>query len=250
MIRSGFLACAVALAALAASRPAVAIVGGVESGGAPAAASLMVLSSRGGVCSAVVVASDAVLTAAHCVSGASDYRVHWKGDDGAPVLLEPAAIAIHPGFDAKAIATRRRSIDLALVRVASPLPGRFSPASLGSARLGAGMAVRVGGYGVAREGDARSTGTFRVAELAVVEPYGPSRILLWASGGQTVAGLCTGDSGGPVTDATGAVVALATWATGAGTRRCGALSQAVLLGPQRSWLDGTLAGWGRAATWR
>ena len=51
-----------------------------------ARSSVMVLSSKGGVCSAVVVAPDVVLTAAHCVAGAPDHRVHWRGEAGEPVL--------------------------------------------------------------------------------------------------------------------------------------------------------------------
>jgi hypothetical protein len=32
-------------------------------------------------------------------------------------------------------------------------------------------------------------------------------------------------------------------------RACGALTQGILLGPQRAWIDRTLAAWGRAARW-
>ena len=36
------------------------------------------------------------------------------------------------------------------------------------------------------------------------------------------------------------------WSAGAGTNRCGLLTQAVWLEPQRAWIDGVLARW-RAA---
>jgi hypothetical protein len=45
------------------------------------------------------------------------------------------------------------------------------------------------------------------------------------------------------------VFAVTTWASGAKGRICGEYSQGVLLGPQRAWIDATLAGWGRAARW-
>jgi hypothetical protein len=228
--------------------PAQAIVAGAEDAGPLSRAAIMVLSSRGGVCSGVVVARDAILTAAHCVTGATDYRVHYRGDDGRPVLLGPAALAVHPGYDKGAVAGRRRSIDLALVRLGAPLPARFTPATLTPASPSKGEAVTFGGYGVAREGDGRSTGTFRTVELSVIEPYGRSTILLWANGAAG-AGACEGDSGGPVASG-GAVAAVTSWASGAGRKQCGALSQAILLGPQRSWIDATLAGWGRQAAWR
>jgi hypothetical protein len=227
--------------------PAHAVVGGVEHDGPLARSSVMVLSSKGGVCSAVVVAPDAVLTAAHCVTGASEHRVHFRdAASGEPVLIEPAAKAVHPGYDAKAIEGRRRSIDLALLRLPAPLPARFSAAMLSSAAAAAGAPLTLGGYGVLREGDGRSTGTFRTAALAAVEPYGPSRILVWAEGAR--AGACTGDSGGPITQGAG-VFALASWATGPKGRGCGRYSQGVLLGPQRGWIDRTLAGWGLRARW-
>jgi hypothetical protein len=243
-----------ALAALAiglalAPHSAAAIVGGQPDAGPLSRSAIMVLSSRGGVCSGVVVAPDAVLTAAHCASGAPDYRVHYRGDDGQPVLLEPAGLAVHPGYDKGAVAGRRRSIDLALVRLAAPLPARFAPATLTAAIGGAGETVVFGGYGVAREGDARSTGTFRTVELPIIEPYGRSTILVWAKG-PTAAGACQGDSGGPVATATGAIAAVSGWASGSGRSGCGGISQGVLLGPQRGWIDATLAGWGCAATWR
>ena len=248
---------ALALAAVA-SAPAAAIVGGSEDAGPLSRASIMVLSARGGVCSGVVVAPDAVLTAAHCVSGASEYRVHYKGDDGQPVLLVPAAIAVHPGYDRGAVAGRRRSIDLALVRLAVPLESRFQSAALAAEAVASGDPVTFAGYGVAREKDGRSTGTFRSVALNVVEPYGRSTILVWAKGasgkdasgkGASGMGACEGDSGGPVSNGSG-VMAVTSWASGGGRNGCGDISQGVLVGPQRSWIDGVLAGWGRHAAWR
>jgi hypothetical protein len=230
--------------------PAHAIVGGAEDAGPLSRATVMVLSSKGGMCSGIVVAPDVVLTAAHCAAGADEHRVHYRGDDGAPVLITPAAKALHPGFDAKAIETRRRSIDLALIRVPAPLPARFESAILSAAAAPKGTALHVGGYGVAAEGDARSTGTYRAARVAVVEPYGPSKILVWAAPASGPAGACTGDSGGPIASENSATpFAVTTWATGPKGRGCGQYSQGVLLGPQRAWIDRILAGWGRAARW-
>jgi len=235
------------LALSLAATGAKAIVGGAEDQGPLARQSVMVLSSNGGVCSAVVVARDVVLTAAHCVTGADEHRVHFRDDAGEPVLIEPAAKAVHPGYNAKAIETRQRSIDLALVRLPEALPERFAPATLTAVKPVKDETIVVGGYGLAREGDARTTGTFRTTSLKVTEPYGPSRILLWSQGSGAM-GACQGDSGGPM--ASGAMVAAITsWSSPARGKSCGGITQGILLGPQKDWIDRTLKAWSRTVSW-
>jgi hypothetical protein len=81
----------------------------------------------------------------------------------------------------------------------------------------------------------------------VVEPYGPSRILLWSRGTGAV-GACQGDSGGPMASGE-AVVAITSWSTAAQGQGCGGLTQGILVAPQRAWIDQTLAGWKRSAAW-
>ncbi|KNY21953.1 S1 family peptidase [Methylobacterium sp. ARG-1] len=223
-----------------AGRPAGAIVGGAE---APAGGAVMVLSSNGGVCTGLVLAPDTVLTAGHCVAAGREHRVHFRDDAGAPVLVEVSGRAIHPGYDAGAASGRRKSIDLALLHTATPLPPRFAAVTLSAAPLRAGERLTLAGYGAARAGDPRSTGTYRSVGLPVIEPYGPSRILVWLKG--DAAGGCQGDSGGPITGPDGAVLALAAWIGGT----CGGLTQGVLVGPQRGWIDRVLDGWGRGARW-
>jgi secreted trypsin-like serine protease len=233
--------------------PASAIVGGVQ-GGPVERTTLMVLNSRGGVCSGIVIAQDVILTAAHCVPRELELRVHYKANDGAAKLIVPRTVSLHPGYDAKAINKRTRSIDLALLHLPAPLPSRFAIADLTASAPRAGMLVTVAGWGVSIEGEARSTGTYRHAGLKLIEPYGPSSILLWAAdpkgdGKRTGAGVCQGDSGGPMI-LEGAVIAVSSWSTGAAGKTCGLLTQAIRLGPQREWIDKTLAAWGTAASWR
>jgi hypothetical protein len=62
------------------------------------------------------------------------------------------------------------------------------------------------------------------------------------------AGACQGDSGGPITSGT-SIGAITTWAKGAGRTGCGSVTQGILLGPQREWIDRTLRQWGRTARW-
>jgi hypothetical protein len=240
------------LMALAAT-PAAAVVGGRE-GGPGAEASVMVLRAGGGVCTGIVLSRRAILTAGHCLGAGAELRIHWR-EGGEPALVQPAETALHPGFKAGAVASRQRSIDLALVRLAQPLPARFGTASLreGSPPR-AGAHVTLAGYGVSREGEARTSGTYRSAALTSVEPYGPGKILIWvadpATGGKRAgAGACQGDSGGPILDDAGRVLAVTSWAEGSGRGQCGRMSQGVLVAPQRGWIDRTLSGWGETADW-
>lgn len=238
--------CAAALG-LCMAGPAAAIVQGRPDAGLSRHA-LMVLNDRGGFCTASLIAPTVLLTAAHCVTGANAYRVHYKDGSGQPVMLEPARVAVHPGYDAGAVKGRRRSIDMALVRLSAPLPG-FVPIGLsGSGRPGPGARLTVAGYGLGTEGAPTSGGQFRTAELGVIEPFGPSSILVWLTDPATGrnasgSGACQGDSGGPILDG-GGVVAVTVWAEGVGKARCGALTQGLLVAPQRTWIDGVLASWG------
>ncbi|WP_246504913.1 S1 family peptidase [Microvirga antarctica] len=240
--------CLLLAAGLIGSGEVRAIVGGAPDDGALSRASVMVLSSKGGVCSAVVLAPDVVLTAAHCVTGADQYRVHFRDEANEPVLIAPQTIAVHPGYDAKAIEKRTRSIDLALVRLPESLPARFDAAPLTAVRPTKGDPVTVAGYGLSQEGVAKTTGTFRSAALSVVEPYGPSQILLWTDGKGAI-GACQGDSGGPMASGD-VVVAITSWSAGTKTAKCGGTTQGILVGPQRSWIDRVAAGWQRHAQWR
>ncbi|NNC01054.1 trypsin-like serine protease, partial [Corallococcus exiguus] len=136
---------------------------------------------------------------------------------------------------------------LALVRLPAPLPSRFESATLLARSPTKGDAVAVAGYGLARENDPKSTGTFRSAALKAIEPYGPSKILLWAQGTGT-AGACQGDSGGPMV-AGDSVVAITSWSSAGKNGSCGGLTQGILVGAQKTWIDQILARWERTAHW-
>ena len=239
--------CSLAAGLIWSATPASALVGPAQEPGALARHVVMVLKRSGtaaGFCSGVVVAPDAVLTAAHCVAGEKDTRVHFKDAAGKPVLMEVAQVARHPGYVADGQKTRRVTIDLALVRTRAPLPATFAPATPDGARtILVGDRFRIAGFGLTREGDAASSGTLRRVDLKARAPL--SQILLWtqeANGAK--AGACTGDSGAPIFSADDTtVVAITAWANGGGSGQCGALTQGVLVGPQRAWVEGVLAGW-------
>ena len=201
------------------------------------------------MCSAVVVARDVVLTAGHCAAGADEHRVHWRGDDGAPVLIAPAAKAVHPGYDADAVEARRRSIDLALIRLPEPLPARFEAAALSATaapriephvrRLWRGARGRRAlERHVPHRGARRGRAPWAKRDPGVGQGRGRR--------GRVPRRLRRAGRAGRVS----AVFAVAAWAAGVTGAGCGGLSQGVLLGPQRDWIDRTLKVWGRSAAWR
>jgi Trypsin len=236
-----------ALACLFAPAPAQALVGPSTEGAAVAPYVVMVLNRTGsvaGYCSGLVVAPDAVLTAAHCVPPGAAVKVHYRDAANQPILLDTAEVVRSPAYRANAIKTRQRSIDLALIRLPVPLPQPFTAAAYGDGGSPAvGTAYRLAGFGLTREGDAASSGHLRLAKGVARAPL--SNILLWARDPDDHgAGACTGDSGGPVfAEQTDRAVALMVWSAGKGAAQCGALTQAVWLGPQKGWIDGVLAGW-------
>ena len=218
------------------STPALAIVKGSESPDL-AKYSVMVLDDHGEMCSAAILSQTILLTAAHCVAHASDWRVHWRDFDGTPVLLKPKAVRVHPSYDPAAISKRRKSIDLALIKLSEPLPDRFQPIELSSLpALPAGEMVTVAGFGFSEEKNRKTLGKMRSANLTVVEPYGPSQFVLWLNDAlSNGAGGCQGDSGGPILYQ-GKLFAIVSWSSGEGKSNCGYYTQGVILFPESEWM--------------
>ena len=240
---------ALILGACLANNPAQALVGESATEGPMASHALMVLTSRpkgSGFCTGVMLARDVVLTAAHCVANTAQTMVFFKQSE-APVFVAPAAIAIHPAYKAQAPRTRELSIDLALIRTSTPLPERFTPASVDQrATITLGALYGISGFGLTREGDGASGGALHWGKLRARAPL--SSILLWAEDPETKGfGACEGDSGGPVFSLdTNTLMAITSWTEGEGKNHCGKLTQAALIAPQRAWIDGVLRGWGLA----
>jgi S1-C subfamily serine protease len=223
--------------------PAQAIVGPSRDGDDYADRVVMVLARHGArqsVCSGVALAPRLVLTAAHCLAAPGDTLVAARRD-GATVPIPVAAVARHPGYDPDATRARRRSIDLALVRTAAPLEG-FRYAEIGEAPAQGAPVIAVG-FGVRQENGAPSDGHIRRADLAVTAPL--SQVVLWTADPQgRELGACHGDSGGPIFDAEGKVVAVVAWTNGRSGRGCGAITQGPLAAPARGWIEAIRARWG------
>lgn len=239
------------LAAIAAGSPAArAIVGGAPAAPASLAAAIVtIVGSRGNFCSGVAVSRQVVMTAAHCLRPGANYKIVTHGQNREPRLADIAAIERHPQFNATAIQMHRATADIALARLAEPLPAAVTPARIATPRVPIVVGARftIVGIGVAREGDGRSGGMARAADLVATGRPGNLQIRLVDStvgGANSGRGACTGDSGGPVfedQDGRAVVVGLISWSTGPNASAgCGGMTGVTPLSLYHDWIIATV----------
>ena len=109
---------------------AQAMVGGAPPAPAELGHSLvMILGSSGTACTATAIGRDLLLTAAHCVQPGADYKLLGSGEGQPPVLKTIMRIERHPQFDIKRLLNHLATADVALIKLAEPLPARISPAA-------------------------------------------------------------------------------------------------------------------------
>lgn len=223
--------------------PALAITGNAPPAtGWAARPIVMLIDERGDLCSGTALARDLVLTAAHCVTLPIAYRVRLF-QNGATVKVR--SIARHPHFSMASYAASRATADVALVKLAAPLPALVVPAGLAAARRAAvGEVMTIAGFGVTKAGTPLGLGEPRMAELAVTGKPGSLQIRLVdakTNDKRHGLGACTGDSGGPVYDGIGPlVIGVISWTTAAqDDEGCGGLTGVTPLLNYRSWIIDT-----------
>jgi secreted trypsin-like serine protease len=200
---------------------------------------VMVEDSDGDLCTGTALARELVLTAAHCVTRKLRYEVKAY-QDGSTIPVR--SIAIHPRFDLASYAASRATADVALVKLASPLPDIVSPATLAAPRrVAAGETLTIAGFGVTLAGTARGLGQPRMAKLAVTGRPGSLQVRLVDLATRNVtAGLggCIGDSGAPAFDGDGPlVIGIVSWSTAPQDNEgCGGLTGITPLLLYREWI--------------
>lgn len=232
-------ACMVALCA-----PAAAIVGGARNAGATGKHIVMIVGARGNrgtLCTGTALTRDLVLTAAHCMAEGRYQIIPSMGAAATPI----GAIARHPRYDAQSYARGRVTADVALIKLAVPLPDHISPAPLAAEGevVAAGDRLLIAGFGVTVEGKDTSTGLARVVDLIVTGRPGTLQIRLVdpaTRGERSGLGACIGDSGGPAfrknVDKL-MVIGVINWSTGpAESEGCGGMTGVTPLTLYRGWV--------------
>jgi hypothetical protein len=232
------------IAWLSLGSPASALVGGAEvvRGTGAGRHIVMIISTRGSLCTGTAVARDVVLTGGHCVAPAASYRVLLP--DVKPPGLAIRSIAIHPRYNPKDYASGRVTADVALLKLEQPLPAGIVPATIAPlTSVAPGDRFVIAGYGGTSPGSETGNGVPRAATLVATGKPGTLQIRLFdpaTRDQRSGLGACTGDSGGPAfveTSGTFAVIGVVSWSTGAAsTAGCGGLTGVTPLAIYRGWV--------------
>jgi V8-like Glu-specific endopeptidase len=230
----------VALAFLALAAPALAVTGNAPpASGWAARAVVMVVDPRGDLCTGTALAPDLVLTAAHCVARMERYEVKAY-QTGAAIPVR--SVALHPRFDFANYAASRATADIALIKLAAPLPDLVVPAALAAARrVKVGETLTIAGFGTIADRSAAGLGVPRMAKLTVTGQPGGLQIRLYDQATRNLRaglGACTGDSGAPAYDGEGPlVIGVVSWTTAPQDEEgCGGLTGLTPLLLYRAWI--------------
>jgi secreted trypsin-like serine protease len=210
--------------------------------GLAARAIVMLVDEREDLCTATTLGADLVLTAAHCVAGPLKraVKIYQTGQ-----TVAVTRVALHPRFNFANYLASRATADVALVKLAAPLPNIIAPVTLAEPRrVAVGEALTIAGFGVTKNATPLGLGIPREAKLTVTGKPGSLQIRLVdpaTLNKRPGLGACTGDSGAPAfeTDAAGAlrVIGVVSWSTAPNDEDgCGGLTGLTPLLLYRDWI--------------
>ncbi|WP_424631459.1 S1 family peptidase [Bradyrhizobium sp. SYSU BS000235] len=212
-----------------------------------------VIGSRGNVCTGSLIAPHIVLTAGHCITPNTSYRI-IDNTTQPPRLITVSKVATHPQFNMQTMLAHRATADVALLLLPASVPKKEA-AQLGVPRapIAPGSRFTVAGIGVTAAGSDAGIGTVRKAALAVTGHPGTLQIRLVdpvTDNKRAGMGACTGDSGAPVfedQDGRTMIVGVVSWSTGPGNADgCGGLTGVTPLTLYKDWIVKTARSWGAA----
>jgi len=236
-------------AGLQMTAPAQAVIGGVQSRAVDGvrASTLRVETSRGELCSGAAISSELVLTAAHCLMTGGSVRVISLDKRFRSRTHAVAAVLPHPTFVPGTTPRTQPGADLALLRLAAPLPADIQPLTLGSG-LWQGETVTMAGFGLASETNKKTARTLREVTLVNAGNYTTANTVKVAvdteNRGEILgAGACRGDSGGPVLRGPSGsrdLVGIVSWSSGPLSSRvkmiCGGFTAITPISEHRAWI--------------
>ena len=249
IFRSSF-ALALSFATALIAQPAAAVVGGIDSHDAfgSRAWTVRVETSRGELCSGAVIAPEIVLTAAHCLMGGGSISVVSLDPRFRPRRQMVVAVLPHPTFVPGTTPRTQPGTDLALLRLAQPLPRDIEPLTLGGG-LWQGETVTMAGFGLSAENNKRTARRLRETQLVNAGNYTTQNTVkvavdVEARGETPGAGACRGDSGGPVlrgSTRSRDLVGIVSWSSGPlntrARRICGGFTAITPVSEYRNWIS-------------
>ena len=249
ILRSSF-ALALSFAAALIAQPAAAVVGGVDARDAYGSRTwtVRVETSRGELCSGAVIAREIVLTAAHCLMGGGSVSVVSLDPRFRPRRQMVVAVLPHPTFVPGTTPRTQPGTDLALLRLAQPLPRDIEPLTLGGG-LWQGETVTMAGFGLSAEDNKRTARRLRETQLVNAGNYTTQNTVkvavdVEARGETPGAGACRGDSGGPVlrgSTRSRDLVGIVSWSSGPlntrARRICGGFTAITPVSEYRNWIS-------------